>query len=85
MAEDYKLNPHKYNLFTFEEYKDFIISFLERLNPNIVIERFVSEVPPRYNVLSAWSNLRNEEIVSEIEQEMIKRNTFQGRLFNHNK
>ena len=83
MAKDYENNPENYNLFTFEEYKDFIISFLEGLNPNIVIERFVSEVPPRYNVLSAWSNLRNEEIVAEIEQEMIKRNTYQGKYYSN--
>ena len=47
------------------------------------ISCLVSEVPPRYNVLSAWSNLRNEEIVAEIEQEMIKRNTYQGKYYSN--
>ena len=82
MAEDYLKNPKKYNLFTFEEYKDFIIRFLERFNPDIVIERFVSEVPPSYNLLEAWSNKRNESIVEEIEFEMKNRQTYQGKYYN---
>lgn len=78
MEKDYLANPEKYTFFTFDEYKDFIISFLENLNPNFVIERFVSEVPPRYNASNNWGALRNESIVEEIEKEMIKRNTYQG-------
>lgn len=81
MEKEYKQNSSLFHLFTFEEYKDFIISFLERLSPKIVIERFVSEVPSRYNVLSAWSSLRNESIVEQIETEMIKRNTYQGKYY----
>ena len=82
MEKDYLENPQKYKFFTFDEYKDFIISFLEHLNPNFVIERFVSEVPPRYNVLNNWGDLRNETIVEEIEKEMIKRQTYQGKFYN---
>ncbi len=81
MAKDYERNPQKYKLFSFEEYKDFIIAFLEKLNPNFVIERFVSEVPPRYNVAISWSSLRNESIVEHMEKEMIRRKTYQGKYY----
>lgn len=85
MAEDYLRNPSKYHLFDFESYKDFVIAFLERLNPNIVIERFVSEVPPRYNMLNNWSGLRNESIVEVIEKQMRDTGTYQGRYYKNNK
>ncbi|MBQ9312843.1 MAG: TIGR01212 family radical SAM protein [Bacteroidales bacterium] len=81
MEKDYLQNTEKYHLFSYEEYKDFIISFLENLNPNIVIERFVSEVPPRYNVINTWGTKRNETIVEEIEKQMIKTNTYQGKNY----
>ena len=81
MEKDYLENPQNYDLFSFEEYKDFIIQFLERLKPNIVVERFASEVPPRYNVCPSWGKIRNQQIVQQIEAQMIKENTYQGRLF----
>lgn len=81
MKEDYLQNKGKYQFFSFEQYVDFIISFLERLNPNIIIERFASEVPPRYNIGQSWGKTRNEQIVQRIEQQMTERNTYQGRLF----
>ena len=81
MMQDYLMNKDKYHLFGFEEYTDFIISCLELLNPQIVIERFASEVPPHYNVGKSWGKIRNEQIVQTIESEMLRRNTYQGRLY----
>ena len=81
ILEDYHKNPQDFNLFPFEEYKEFIIDFLERLNPELVIERFAGEVPPRFRANEGWGNIRNEEVVSKIEQRMIERNTYQGRLY----
>ena len=86
MKEDYMKNKEKYNLFSFEEYMDFIINFLEKLNPDIVIERFASEVPPHYNCGQFFKDknglaVRNEQIVQCIEEKMICLNTYQGRLY----
>ncbi|MBO6117281.1 MAG: TIGR01212 family radical SAM protein [Bacteroidales bacterium] len=83
MKEDYLKNKDKYRFFTFEEYTAFIIQFLERLDPHIIIERFASEVPPRYNIGESWGKIRNEQIVQTIEQKMKEANTYQGRLFKH--
>lgn len=81
ILEDYEKNPVDFHPFPFPEYKEFIIDFLENLNPNLVIERFAGEVPPRFRATEGWGNIRNEEVVSKIEQRMIERNTYQGRLF----
>ena len=77
----YAENPSRFELFGFEEYVEFIITFLERLNPAFVVERFAGEVPPRFQAAPGWSMIRNEQVVSTIEKRLIEKNTWQGRLF----
>ena len=81
MAEDYLARPEDYQLFEQGEYIEFVIDFLERLNPNIVVERFAGEVPPRYRIAPDWGLVRYETIFSDIERRFEERNTYQGRLF----
>ena len=79
MAEEYQLHPEHFHLFDLEEYIDFVIDFAERLNPDIVIERFAGEVPPRYLVSEPWMKLRYDEVLSRIEKRMEERDTWQGK------
>ena len=81
MADEYLANPADFHLFTLEDYIEFVIDFIERLNPNIVIERFAGEVPPRYLVSKPWLNLRYDQVLSLIEKRLEERNTFQGKKF----
>ena len=81
MANEYLANPTDFHLFTLEDYIEFVIDFIERLNPNIVIERFAGEVPPRYLVSKPWLNLRYDQVLSLIEKRLEERNTYQGRLY----
>ena len=81
MADDYLANPNNYHLFELNEYIEFVIDFLERLNPNIVVERFAGEVPPRFRIAPDWGLVRYETIFSAIEKRLEERNTYQGRLF----
>lgn len=81
MADEYLRYPEHFHLFDLEEYVDFVIDFAERLNPDIVIERFAGEVPPRYLVSEPWMKLRYDEVLVRIEKRMEKRNTYQGRIF----
>ena len=81
MADEYLTNPTDFHLFTLEDYIEFVIDFIERLNPNIVIERFAGEVPPRYLVSKPWLNLRYDQVLSLIEKRLEERNTYQGRLY----
>lgn len=84
MADEYKLEPQRFHLFDLDEYIEFVVDFAERLNPDIVIERFAGEVPPRFLVSEPWMNLRYDEVLNRIEKRMTQRDTYQGRLFNTN-
>ena len=79
MAEEYQQHPEHFHLFDLEEYIDFVIDFAERLNPDIVIERFAGEVPPRYLVSEPWMKLRYDEVLARIEKRMEERDTWQGK------
>ena len=81
MAEEYLEHPEHFHLFDLEEYIDFVIDFAERLNPNIVIERFAGEVPPRFLVSEPWMKLRYDEVLAKIEKRMEERDTWQGKDF----
>ena len=80
MAKEYLQHPEAFHLFDLEEYIDFVIDFAERLNPDIVIERFAGEVPPRYLISEPWMKLRYDEVLAKIEKRMAERDTWQGRL-----
>jgi hypothetical protein len=81
MEIEFKNYPGDFELFTWEEYLDFFIVFLERLNPSIVVERFTGEVPPRFLTGEGWGKKRNDQIVNIIEKRLEKLNTWQGRLY----
>ncbi len=81
MAEEYQQHPEHFHLFDLEEYIDFVIDFAERLSPNIVIERFAGEVPPRYLVSEPWMKLRYDEVLARIEKRMGERDTWQGNKY----
>ncbi len=83
MAEEYIQHPEHFHLFDLEEYINFVVDFAERLNPNIVIERFAGEVPPRFLVSEPWMKLRYDEVLVKIEKRMEERDTWQGRLYRH--
>lgn len=83
MEREFRDRPDDFVKFSLEEYIDFIIDFIERLNPAIMIERFAGEVPLRYLVQAPWSNLRYDEILRLIEEKLEQRDTWQGRLFSY--
>lgn len=80
MALEFQQHPEQFHLFDLEEYIDFVIDFIERLNPDFVIERFAGEVPPRYLVTAPWMKLRYDKVLRLIEKRMEERDTFQGKL-----
>lgn len=78
LARIYAQEPFK--LFNYEEYLEFISYFIERLSPNIIIERLFTDTPHDLLIAPRW-NKTHLEIMSGIEKELEKRNTYQGRLF----
>ncbi len=81
MEEEYRRNPDDFHLFTWDEYLDFFIKFLERFNPSIVVERFTGESPPRFLSEQRWGKKRTDQIVGLIEERLEQLNTWQGRLY----
>jgi uncharacterized protein len=81
MADEYLEKPGQFDFFSLEEYIDFIIGFLEKLNPAFVIERFAGEVPPRFLAGPGWGAVRNDQILNMIEQKLKTLNTYQGALY----
>ncbi len=80
MAAEYDAQPSKFHFWQREEYIDLFIDLLEHLRPDIVVERFASEAPPRYHYGPNWGLTRNETMLSLFEKRLCERNTYQGRL-----
>lgn len=85
MARQYEASPKSFSLFDLEGYIDFVIRFVERLRPDIAIERFSSEAPPRFQAGPNFGLLRTDQVLGRIVDEMQKRDTWQGRLFGSKK
>jgi len=80
MAEEYQAHPADFHLFTSDEYIDLVIDFLERLRPDLILERFVSQSPSSLLAVPGWG-LKNHEFVHRLRQRMQKRDARQGRLY----
>ena len=78
LARMYAKDP--FHLFNYQEYLDFITCFLERLAPNIVIERLFTDTPQDLLIAPRW-NKTHTEILRGIDMELERRDTYQGRLF----
>jgi uncharacterized protein len=81
MEKEFIEHPGDFHNFTLDGYIDFIIQFIEKLNPAIVIERFSGEVPPRLLNHTSWGLIRYDEVLRLIERELEKRETFQGKYY----
>lgn len=81
MAADYAVHPERYGFFGMEEYIDFFIDLLERLRPDLVVERFAGEAPPRFHAGPSWGLIRNEQLWSLLERRLAARDSWQGKAY----
>jgi radical SAM protein (TIGR01212 family) len=81
MADEYKGYPEHFQLFSLESYVEFIVSFIERLRPDISLERLSGEVPPPFQVSPGWGKVRSDHIISMIEAKLEEKDTWQGKLW----
>ena len=82
MEREFASRPSDFVSFPLNGYLDFMTDLLERLRPDLYIERFAGEVPPRFVNSTPWGLLRNTELIRLLEQRLEERDTFQGRLYN---
>ena len=78
--------------FTLEEYVGLVCDFLERLRPDIIVERYAATVPPLYQVAPErrWQHpdgtpVKGNELADMVEAEFARRNTQQGIYYKHPK
>ena len=80
MAREFELHPEEFHLFEPDEYVELIVDLVERLSPEIVLERFVSQSPKELLIAPDWG-LKNYEFTEKVKRRIYERQTFQGRLY----
>ncbi|MDL2222768.1 TIGR01212 family radical SAM protein [Bacteroidales bacterium OttesenSCG-928-M11] len=63
MSLEYEQRPDQFHLYSVEEYIDLCIEFMDRLDPKIIIDRFVSQSPKELLIAPAWGIKNNEFVV----------------------
>lgn len=81
MADEYAADKDDFHLFTAEEYVSLVVDFVERLRPDIILERFVSQSPKSLLAVPGWG-LKNYEFTELVRRRMSEKQTFQGRMYN---
>ena len=80
LYKEYLEHPERFSMFTVEAYLEVVVMYLELLNPDIIVERFVSEAPDDLLIAPRWG-LKNFEFTAKLEKLLSEKNTWQGRLF----
>ena len=80
MAKEFSDRPAEFHLYTADEYIELVIDFVEKLNPSITIERFVSQSPKELLIAPDWG-LKNFEFTAKVLKRMKERGAYQGRTF----
>ena len=81
MAQEYEECPDDFSLFALEDYIETVVDYVERLSPDIVLERFASQSPKELLIAPDWG-IKNHELVDKVKRRMRERSTWQGRLYN---
>lgn len=82
MEGEYRDHPEQFYLYELDEYIDLFIDMLELLPPELVVERFAGEAPPRFHAtLNKWGLVRNERLVQLLDERLVQRDTCQGAKF----
>lgn len=81
MEKEYSESPEDFLRFGLDDYLDLVADILERLRPDLFIERVAGEVPPRFVNETPWGLVRNADILHLLDEKLQERDTFQGRLY----
>ena len=78
LAAEYARNP--FRVLEYDEYLDLLCEFVERLEPNIVIERMFGEAPLDLLVAPNWGRNKND-LVRDVARKFQERDVRQGAQF----
>ena len=65
MAQEVKEHPEIFHFYTVDEYINLCIDFMERLNPDFIIDRFTSQSPADLLIAPTWG-LKNYEFTAKL-------------------
>jgi radical SAM protein (TIGR01212 family) len=78
LADMYRSEP--FPVFGYDEYLDFVVEFIERLSPEIVLQRLFATAPDEILIAPRWGRSRHETL-GDINRKFVERDTRQGRAF----
>ena len=81
LAAEYDAGPERFRFWSLEEYLDLMVEILRRLRPDMVVERFASEAPPRFRCGPTWGSVRNEQLWALLEKRLEQLDAHQGEFF----
>lgn len=81
IEKEYAAVPDDFLRLDLPDYLDLVVDILERLRPDLYIERVAGEVPPRFVNETQWGLIRNFQILHLLDDRLSARGTWQGRLF----
>ena len=85
IEREFEERPEDFLRLGLEEYLDLVVDILERLRPDLCVERVAGEVPPRFVRETPWGLIRNDGILRLLDRRLEERDTYQGRLYNVDK
>lgn len=82
MAREYEERPEDFHLFhDVDEYIALMVDYIQRLRPDLVLERFVSQSPKEQLIAPDWG-LKNYEFNHRLQKRMKELDAWQGKLYN---
>jgi len=76
LADHYAKNP--FPTFQYDEYLDILVDFLERLSPDIVLQRLFAAAPDEILIAPVWNKTRSE-LLRDLDRRMEGRGSWQGK------
>ncbi|MDR2138642.1 MAG: TIGR01212 family radical SAM protein [Tannerella sp.] len=80
MEKEFRAHPERFRLYGVEEYADLVVDFLERLRPDIAVDRFISQSPRELLIAPDWG-FKNYEFTALVNRRFALRQTRQGKQF----
>ena len=81
LAEEFEREP--FHIYTVDEYIELIAQYIQRLRPDMVLERFVSQSPKELLIVPHWG-LKNYEFTNKLVNYLKAKDIHQGQLFLRN-
>jgi radical SAM superfamily enzyme len=78
LEEMYKSEP--FPTFDYQGYLDFLADFIERLSPEIVLQRLFATAPDNILIAPLWGRSRHQ-IMRDIEKTLEQRDAYQGKRY----